>query len=1155
MEALSPPEWQRRGYPDPYLPERLQAHLDGQVKGLGPRPDLAETARDYFADLPQGPNGDLWIPDEVDVVVLAAAQVRERKIAQRKDLDRARYGMTRALSAIGMWAAKRQLEDRLLELELPQRCSQLRQRLEAFQAKHGSFTSAVESSIGGALGKERIGAEAVYPVWCSVDGASRRLQALRLPNFDFAQPTDFFDAYVLLETVEDCYRALRAVHRVGRPTLGGFQDLIAAPHRNGFSGLTTRVQVKWFDEGGAQGSKDVNVILQTRLMHEVGWHGVVHPECAQAADRPLFIEELLANRGHLVGARPDIVVYAQGGHRLSREAHELKAGATVLDLAYKIHSAIGNEALSAAIDGKPVESLGQVLEDGVVVEIHRSLDKRNVRNEDDLELVTLPSSRRLLKRGLYRRGAAVKGRLTILQQLNERGFPIRSRDLDQLVESIAPKLPKGKLKNRTADGIYLDVARQQDLAERQAEAESAEIEKDLVRLKRERKEFDESISSGLVAAAVADEVVRVGFERLLPGDSPTDQWRPALAEDTESGIRLAVPCGVCHPGPNDEIVGRRRGSQVKFHVSTCRYASGKDILAMRWIQVEGRVRAILNISGVDRSRLVINVCECVAQLGCGLEQISARADHLGKARLVLHIYADSAAMVERLAKELGRVTGVAAVDREVLPLPGVGETRKGEDGGRHGLSRSDAMPLALHLRSSGRPVRDGLIRPPYDPQRPRYEGTFFGREDESDRLVRNMKTGAGPFLFISGPRTIGKSSLALRFCDMLDEEHRPHQLRVDLRDCVHSSSREAFEGIVAEFREQPYADPSVPEYGNPRKTLDALVEACDRHLLLVLDEFGGPLESFRSGRLGDGFFHWIRSAVDRRSPKLTLMMAGPPDAELFLRKYAQRDLGERIDTFHLGVLTADATRQMFTEPLVEEGISVRQDAIEAVIALCGGHPYYLIELLRRIVQRLNDDRQKWEVVRADVTQSLNDLLADDLPLSGWIAENAPTLSARICLDGLVRASGRKNDFVDAAKIAKYAQLDVGEALLAMERFQRCQAVEASESDPTEYRIMFPLLSEWIRRGGLRRAYFARLDGYPGRCLSAFANPKARKGSLTIRQIAEAVEIDRESAAKGVDELTAESLLTGRRGRYRLALPLLGSWVAEESRRRATWVGG
>ena len=1147
MQMIGPPEWTTRGYPDPHVPPELVS----LVRGGGQTEDersLIKAADHFLSDLPRAPDRAVKVPDDVGqlAIVLGAARSYERIVnpdtsseRRQADQDRARYGVARVLTAVGMWADKRRLEDAVLRAELPKRSEQLQHRLSAFQETHLGFTRGVEAAIEHKLAADKLDAS-VLTAWCSVDGASRRLQTLRLPNFMLARPTDFYDVYVLVDSPSDCYRALQAIHRVGTPTPGGFQDLVVAPHPNGFSALTTRIRVLRHAERGKPIAETANVIVQTPLMHEIAWHGIAHPRCSSAdREAPPFIRALLEGRTRRVGARPTMTVYSQGGRRLQPTAHQMEAGATVLDLAYKIHEVIGNEAVSAVVDGKLVASLGHVLDEGAIVVIHRNRDRRNVRNEDDLDLVTTPRARTRLKRGLNQRDPTMRGRLAVLQQLDDRNIPIRGRaELDRLVGAAVTNL-KGDVAERSVEDIYREVG--STLAD--AHGSSVGV------MNAHPEQHDGLVSAGSIAVAVADEVVKAGMERLLPTNTTIDQWRPTVVGGVSVSTRFAKLCGHCSPGTDDEIVGLAHRSHVTVHVLRCRHVRDRDVLAMRWIRVEGRVRSVINLSGADRPLLVIEVCQQVSRLGCGLEQLTAKADHYGKAQMALHIYADSSATVTELVSALGRVSGVGAVQRQSTRLESASSSSTTRPVvPREVVSRADVQPLTLHVRPTGRPIRHGAIHIPYDPQRPRFEGRFFGREQESADLLRSTERRTAPFIFICGPRKIGKSSLALRFSDHLPEHVRPHQIRVDLRSCKHGTSRDAFAKIVAEFRGAPFADSGVRDRDDPAHTLDALVRACDRRLLLILDEFGGPLESYRSKRLDGQFFSWIRTAMEDRDRRLTIMMAAPPDAEVLLRTVAHKDL-DRIDTFPVGTLAPAAAREMFTEPLAEEGISVGKDAADALVAQCGGHPYYVISLLFKLAARLDANRRKWDVTRADIHGCVDDLLADHLPLSGWVLESGPTLVSRVCLDAIGRADGNPNAYVDVADIARAAQVDVGDAHSAMEQFMRHQIVDRSSGSSSAYRIAFPLVHEWIRRGGVRRDYFDRLEISERRCLFAVSDRSLPGSALSVPQIAEAARLDRASTTTALGTLVAaNSIGESLGGRYVLEQPALRSWI-EDYRRR------
>ncbi len=1154
--------WAMRGYPDPLLPDELAELIDGEP-GSPDQARLVNEAVQFIANLPSGPDRSLKLPDEAEVAILAAARLHSdlaRASVEREapeiDLDVARYGMVRSLNALGMWATKRQFEDAILKAELRERWKRLRQRMRDFQEKHEEFTEEISNRVEGRLAETGIAASANV-VWCSVAGASRRLQALRLPNFELAQAPDFFDVYVLVESADDCYRALAGAHAVGPPAPGGFQDLIVAPHPNGFSGLTTRIRVHRHANVATPVPEAVNLVLQTRAMNDVAWHGITHPSCREGESDLPFVATLKANLGRRLGVRPSITVYTKGGRRLQPTARDMEAGTTVLDLAYNIHSAIGNEAVAAVVNGEPVESLGQVLEQNDVVEIRRDKSGRKPRSLEDLDLVTTPATRSRLKHGLNQQGLGMKGCLAIQQQLEERGFSIREqKELDHLVGDAASQL-SGPLKDRPAAEIYRRVGRLIEIAEKLA----TEPEKDEATVGPTKPPTPrDSVSAGSIAAAVADEVIRVGMERLLPGASVADQWRPMLVESAGDGDgpQFAKLCRHCRPASNHEIVGIRRRRHVMVHVSDCRHIHAGETSQMRWMPVQSRVRSVINLAGSDRDRLVIEVCERVSRFGCGLEQVTAKAGHLGKARMTLHVYGDSSATISKLVKGLEQVHGVAAVQQDSLQMPDIRDVRRRGNAERKGVerstamkgqSRTDAMPLALHVRPTGQHTRHNLIHIPYNPQHPCLTGRFYGREHESAVLAKALEDGTGPFLFIRGPRTIGKSSLAMRFTDHLDEDKRPDTVRVDLRSCRSDTSEVAFEKVIAELRKKLPSAATVPDRARPEQTLDALIEAHDRRLLLVLDEFGGPLESFAKGRLGHQFFDWIRRTMDSAERKVVLMMAGPPEAAALLDSVAHRDLGERLTQFPLTGLSPNATREMFSEPLVEEGVSVRQDAVEALTALCGGHPYYVILLLQKLADRLNRDREQWQVTSADVNACLDDLFADRLPLSGWLAESAPTPTLQVCLDALVRAQERGGQFVDVTDIARSAGLGVGEVRSAMERLNLHQVVEGNPGF-SEYRFSFPLLREWIRRGGVRRDFFDALGEDERRCLFAAADPQAKRAETTVRQIAEVADLSTDIAAFGVEQLVDSGLLSKRRNRYRFSLPIVRVWIEDERRYEA-----
>ncbi|MDR2398692.1 MAG: HD domain-containing protein [Spirochaetaceae bacterium] len=195
---------------------------------------------------------------------------------------------------------------------------------------------------------------------------------------------DFFGIRILCDTVEQCYTLLGLVHRLWKPLEGRFKDYIAMPKSNGYQSLHTTVMAF----AGWPEGKLLEIQIRTGEMHHIAEYGVAsHWLYKNAASRegvrPLdislvnrlrewsrdsegreslrfdpFIEtikqELLKDSIYLFTPQGQVI--------------ELPLGATAIDFAYHIHSAIGDHCLAAKADGVVIP-LSAELKNTQVVEI------------------------------------------------------------------------------------------------------------------------------------------------------------------------------------------------------------------------------------------------------------------------------------------------------------------------------------------------------------------------------------------------------------------------------------------------------------------------------------------------------------------------------------------------------------------------------------------------------------------------------------------------------------------------------------------------------------------------------------------------------------------------------------------------------------------
>ncbi|GHV89225.1 (p)ppGpp synthetase [Spirochaetia bacterium] len=242
-------------------------------------------------------------------------------------------------------------------------------------------------------------------------------QKMRKRNKATAELYDLFGIRVLCDSIENCYTLLGMVHRLWKPLDGRFKDYIAMPKSNGYQSLHTTV-LAGADQDGADQTNDLpssglppsglppagqpfpwspltgkqgagltlEIQIRTGEMHRVAEYGVASHwlykkgstgeavrtvslinrlkdwKLAEAEtgnhNSESFLEDI---KRELL--KDSIYVFTPQGKVI-----ELPAGATPIDFAYHIHSAIGDHCTGAKADGAIIP-LSAELQNTQVVEI------------------------------------------------------------------------------------------------------------------------------------------------------------------------------------------------------------------------------------------------------------------------------------------------------------------------------------------------------------------------------------------------------------------------------------------------------------------------------------------------------------------------------------------------------------------------------------------------------------------------------------------------------------------------------------------------------------------------------------------------------------------------------------------------------------------
>jgi GTP pyrophosphokinase len=316
---------------------------------------------------------------------LVLARLAEELVALRharalSDSERERRALeARAIYAplanrLGVWQLKWELEDLAFRYLEPDEYRRVAAALNERRADRERYIEALCVELREQLAAAGVTAQ-VYGRPKHIYSIYRKMQRKQVA---FEQLFDVRAVRVVVATVPQCYAALGVVHGRWPYVPGEFDDYIATPKGNGYRSIHTAVI--------GPAARSVEVQIRTPQMHEhaelgVAAHWTYKEGGAADADYQRKIEwvrrllepadgasVLEADRDLLEGMRTEL--FADRVYVLTPkgEVIDLPRGATPLDFAYSVHTALGHRCRGAKANGRIVP-LTHVLSNGEVVEI------------------------------------------------------------------------------------------------------------------------------------------------------------------------------------------------------------------------------------------------------------------------------------------------------------------------------------------------------------------------------------------------------------------------------------------------------------------------------------------------------------------------------------------------------------------------------------------------------------------------------------------------------------------------------------------------------------------------------------------------------------------------------------------------------------------
>lgn len=503
---------------------------------------------------------------------------------------------------------------------------------------------------------------------CEIYGRPKHIYSIyrkmRDQHKQFSQIYDLLAIRVIVKSIKDCYAVLGAIHTKWTPMPGRFKDYIAIPKANmyqslhttliGPSGTPFEVQIRteemhrvaeygiaahWaYKEGKTDGVKETTTGEKLNLFKEII---ELQNESSDASD---FMESV---KGDLFSDR--VYVFTPKG-----DVFELPKGAGPLDMAYSIHTEIGNHTTGAKVNGKIVP-LDYQVKNGDIVDILTSQNSAGP-SRDWLDLVHTNKARNKVKRFFKQQDRIQnidRGKDILEEALIEEGYNVHDVLNAKNIERVLAKRHIS-----TSDDMYaaLGFGELQPAGIINILTQDIREQKELQRKKQQEKDLLED---------------HKGIKN-NNANSKNKHDESVLIEGIDNLLVRLSHC--CNPIPGDEIVGYiTKGRGVSVHRTDCPNVKNAEQSGTRLIDVSWNVvsddrthyNTDLEIQGYNRSGLLNDVLQAVNNTTKQLNSINGRIDHNKMATIDVTVGIRDKVHLQRVIDNIKRVPDVYVVKRTI----------------------------------------------------------------------------------------------------------------------------------------------------------------------------------------------------------------------------------------------------------------------------------------------------------------------------------------------------------------------------------------------------------------------------------------------------------------------------------------------------------
>ncbi|MBD5093633.1 MAG: bifunctional (p)ppGpp synthetase/guanosine-3',5'-bis(diphosphate) 3'-pyrophosphohydrolase [Subdoligranulum sp.] len=544
---------------------------------------------------------------------------------------------------LGMSNVKEELEDRSLRYLDPVGYQDINDALTKNGAAD-SFIAGIAEKIRERLAELGMGDCTIKKRVKSVYGIYRKMY---MQNRSFEEIYDVYAVRIILNTVGECYNALGVIHDMYHPIPSRFKDYISTPKPNlykslhttviGHEGIPFEVQIRTWEmdqtaEYGvaAHWKYKAGVSAKDKLDDRIAWVRQLLESQRESDDAGDLLHEI---KSELLPE--DVFAFTPRGDVIN-----LPAGATAIDFAYAIHSAVGNRMVGAKANGRIVPIDHKVATGEIIEVITGPQDKGPSR--DWLNIVATSEARNKIRNWFKKERKEeniAEGKAALEKELRRNLVTIPAEKYDAFMADLARRQ-----RLNTPEELYAAIG-----------YGGLQLSRLMIKIKDEY--------ARLLKEKDPAEVLSVPIKKHKASEG-------VIVEGLDNCVVKFAKC--CNPLPGDDIIGFiTRGFGVSIHKRSCPNASsgllGEE--APRWVSarwadsVKESFKSSLEISAMDRDGLMADVAVLIAEMHLPCYAISARQLPDGRATMTLTIGVNNTEHLNTVISRLRKIKSITNINR------------------------------------------------------------------------------------------------------------------------------------------------------------------------------------------------------------------------------------------------------------------------------------------------------------------------------------------------------------------------------------------------------------------------------------------------------------------------------------------------------------